>query len=38
MSGDFRPDQKRCLEGFAAGLQIAKAVCADGVVGGEAVA
>ena len=25
MSGDFDPEQKRYLEGFVAGLQIAKA-------------
>jgi hypothetical protein len=25
MSGDFEPEQKRYLEGFVAGLQIAKA-------------
>ena len=28
MSGDFNPEQKRYLEGFVAGLQIAKAASA----------
>jgi ferredoxin-nitrite reductase len=30
MSGDFSPEQKRYLEGFVAGLQIAKAARAGG--------
>ena len=29
MSGDFNPEQKRCFEGFVAGLQIAKAARAS---------
>ena len=29
MSGDFNPEQKRYLEGFVAGLQIAKAARAS---------
>jgi ferredoxin-nitrite reductase len=36
MSGDFSPEQKRYLEGFVAGLQIAKAARAQG--GGSAPA
>ena len=30
MSGDFNPEQKRYLEGFVAGVQIAKAARAGG--------
>ena len=30
MSGDFNPEQKRYLEGFVAGLQIAKAARGSG--------
>ena len=30
MSGDFNPEQKRYLEGFVAGLQIAKAARGNG--------
>jgi ferredoxin-nitrite reductase len=30
MSGDFSPEQKRYLEGFVAGLQIAKAARESG--------
>jgi len=32
MSGDFNPEQKRYLEGFVAGLQIAKAAWGNGSV------
>src|SRR5262249_12081535 len=34
MSGDFNPEQKRYLEGFGAGLQIAKAARKGGGAGG----
>jgi hypothetical protein len=39
MSGDFNPEQKRYLEGFVAGLQIAKAARAnDGVPSAQGTA
>src|SRR5258707_3446006 len=39
-SGDFNPEQKRYLEGFVAGVQIAKAAksIAGGAAGGSAAA
>jgi ferredoxin-nitrite reductase len=36
MSGDFNPHQKRYLEGFVAGLQIAKNARASGGIAGQA--
>ncbi len=36
MSGDFNPEQKRYLEGFVAGLQMAKAARAGGAAGSQA--
>jgi ferredoxin-nitrite reductase len=36
MSGDFNPEQKRYLEGFVAGLQMAKAARAGGAAGAQA--
>jgi ferredoxin-nitrite reductase len=36
MSGDFNPQQKRYLEGFVAGLQIAKNARASGGIAGQA--
>jgi hypothetical protein len=38
MSGDFNREQKRYREGFAAGLQVAKAAREGGGAGAEAVA
>ena len=39
MSGDFNPEQKRYLEGFVAGLQIAKAARAnDGALSAQGTA
>jgi ferredoxin-nitrite reductase len=38
MSGDFNPEQKRYLEGFVAGLQIAKAARAQGGAAGSGAA
>jgi ferredoxin-nitrite reductase len=38
MSGDFNPEQKRYLEGFVAGLQIAKAARGQGGAAGGAAA
>ena len=35
MSGDFNPEQKRYLEGFVAGLQIAKAYLAHRLAAGK---
>jgi hypothetical protein len=35
MSGDFNPEQKRYLEGFVTGLQIAKAYLAHRLAAGK---